>query len=96
LLGRDAPDQVGQLLWLSERGGGYTVADTETGLVRCRVDPAQPLVGRGVQDVAGCIVAGRRPWGPVPITLDPAPAQMLILTKGTLRAIDATNSALRE
>jgi hypothetical protein len=66
LLGPDAPDGVGQLLWLSERGGGYTMADTETGLVRWQADLAQPLVGRVVSDVAGCIVAGRRPGTPVP------------------------------
>jgi outer membrane protein assembly factor BamB len=110
----DAPDEAGQLLWLSERGGGYTVADTETGLVRWRVDLAQPLVGRVVPAITGCVVAGRQPGtlfrldhhgqvteravvtprirGALPL----APAQALILTKGTLLAIDATNSALQE
>lgn len=108
LLGAAAPGHVGRLLWLSERGGGgYTVADAETGVVRWRVDLAQGLVGRVAPAGTGCVVAGRRPGflfrldhhgevaeramvtqrirGLLPV----GPAQVLVMTKGTLLAIDA-------
>jgi hypothetical protein len=50
-----APQHVGGLLWLPERGPGFTVADPHHDRPLWRIDVGQPLVGQ-VMAMASCFV----------------------------------------
>jgi len=53
-----AVDRLGGLLWLAERGGGYTVASAMDGRVLWRVDLGQQLVSSVASAGGGFVVAG--------------------------------------
>jgi outer membrane protein assembly factor BamB len=61
-LAHSAPQYVGGVLWLRERGTGFTVADPRDGRLLWRVDLRQPLIGQVVpvdlESDAGFLLAG--------------------------------------
>lgn len=57
-VGFSVPAQIGGLLWMHDRGAGFTVVDPADGRVSHRVDVRQPLVDQVVPVDNGFVVAG--------------------------------------